>query len=324
MVSDLDIPFDRITYRDGQLLTARDMGDDVRRAARLRWLHTRYLHETWGIALGFEVNVASGNRTVVVGPGYAVDNMGRDIVLPGGISVPVPGVTGPETLVLTMSYLEDCAFRARYDLVELCLDGGLGPRHERPGLAWRRQEDVRVGPEVPLCQARVANGVMQGGLDLRPRHMARRLLRPHIGWGETEAGATGWRAWIDQGHSPLGLEVTVTTAEAGFIATPAYFATLQGDFGNQAGQSLADRDYWAAGALPAFSESPFGFIAVADSTSFIYRVMRGTFPFGVAITPVEAELRGWFVAWSGLESVMGCEPSLDLRRLLTLAGYLVP
>ena len=55
MAHDLDIPFDRITYRDGQLLTALDLSDEQRRHDRLRRLHVRYLHDTWGIALGLEV-----------------------------------------------------------------------------------------------------------------------------------------------------------------------------------------------------------------------------------------------------------------------------
>src|SRR5712691_6747461 len=104
MISDLDIPFDRITYRDGQLLTALDLSDEQRRYDRLRRLHVRYLHDTWGIALGFEVHQAADNRAVVVGPGYAVDGTGRDISLAESIHITVPPILDLTPVVLTMRY----------------------------------------------------------------------------------------------------------------------------------------------------------------------------------------------------------------------------
>ena len=55
MAKGLEIPFDRVTWRDGQLLTANDMQSDQTRDSRLWQLHTRYLHDTWGIAIGFAV-----------------------------------------------------------------------------------------------------------------------------------------------------------------------------------------------------------------------------------------------------------------------------
>ena len=76
MTHDLEIPFERVTYRRGQRLEARDLHDDHRRDARLRELHVRHLHDTWGIALGFEVtgirdtgSGAARNATgILVGP----------------------------------------------------------------------------------------------------------------------------------------------------------------------------------------------------------------------------------------------------------------
>src|SRR5262245_23484544 len=138
MANELDIPFDRITYRNGQLLTARDLRDDMRRDARLRWLHVQHLHETCGIALGLEVHLASGDgKALVIGPGYAVDGMGHDILLPNGIGLTVPNVTGPQPFVLVLGYLEDAAFHDRPDLATLCLGEGLDPRHERPSFFWQ-------------------------------------------------------------------------------------------------------------------------------------------------------------------------------------------
>ncbi|HXV94468.1 MAG TPA: hypothetical protein VD813_14275, partial [Pseudonocardia sp.] len=107
---DPGVPFDRTTYRDGQLLAARDLGDDRRDEARRRWLHVRHLHGTWGIALGLTVHADESGAGVVLGPGYAVDEGGRDLLLANGLHVPVPAGAGPIRFVLTLRYREDEAF----------------------------------------------------------------------------------------------------------------------------------------------------------------------------------------------------------------------
>lgn len=319
MANDLDIPFDRITYRDGQLLTALDLSDEQRRHDRLRRLHVRYLHDTWGIALGLEVRKAADNRAVVVGPGYAVDGTGRDILLAESLQVSVPQMLGPEAVVLTARYQEDAAFRDRPDLAALCLCGGLDPRHERPLFAWRLPDEVRFGPEVPLVQVVVVAGVIQGELDGRVRRYTQPLVRPHIGWGMTEPGRTRWR----QEDNDRGLEVVVDTSEVGFTRVPYYFATLQGDFSNRDGEDpLFQPDKWPTGTHPTFSLETFNFITDADREHFRYRVFIFQPELFVrAITASEAESRQWTVAWVGLEPVSGCEPALDFTRLFTLSGF---
>lgn len=321
MPSDLDIPFDRITYRDGQLLTARDLRDDRRRDDRLRRLHTRYLHETWGIALGFKVRKAADNKAVVVGPGYAVDSAGRDILLAEGIHVPVPNVIGPETFVLTVSYQEDEAFRDRPDLAGLCLSDGLDPRHERPIFAWRRPEDVRFGPQVPLAHVAVAEGTIQ--LDFRVRRNARPLVRPHIGWGATEPGRTRWHFEAKLESPNYGLYAIVDTSAAGFTKRPYYFALLRGDFGTSVDRppGLFQPDAWPTGTEPAFFLNAFGFITNATPKSFTYRIIpAGRLPFGAPIGPEEAENRRWSISWLGIEPVTGCKPVLDLAWIFVLSG----
>jgi len=323
MASDLDIPFDRITYRDGQLLTALDLRDEQRRHDRLRRLHVRYLHDTWGIALGFDVRKVGDNRTVVVGPGYAVDGIGRDILLAESLHITVPTILELTPVVLTMRYQEDAAFRDRPDLAALCLSGGLNPRHERPLFAWRLPDEVRFGPEVPLVQVVVEAGVIQGGLDGRVRRYTQPLVRPYIGWGMTEPGRTGWHQWDDD----LGLEVVVDTSEMGFTRVPYYFATLQGDFGNRAGEApLLRPDVWPTGTHPTFFLGGWNFITDAGRERFTYRIIgRGIgapqLLFHRAITASEAESRQWTIAWVGLEPVSGCEPTLDFTRLFSLSGF---
>src|SRR5262249_18657881 len=81
MWTGLEIPINRPTFRDGQRLASRDLGDLAARQSRLLALHTRFLHDTWGIAVGFELALADAGRAVDLGPGYGVDEQGRGILL---------------------------------------------------------------------------------------------------------------------------------------------------------------------------------------------------------------------------------------------------
>ena len=76
----LEIPLERITWRDGQLLASRDLRDEIRGDDRFRHLHVRYLHRSWGIVTGFEVT-ALGPQTLRVAPGFALDIEGRELLL---------------------------------------------------------------------------------------------------------------------------------------------------------------------------------------------------------------------------------------------------
>ncbi len=316
MFTGLEIPFERITYRDGQQLTARDLQDDQQRDARLRWLHTRYLHQTWGIALGLEVRRVEGDDTVVaVGPGYAVDEVGRDIVLAEGLHISVPEVAG--SFVLTLSYQPDSAFRDRQGAAIICISGGLDSRRERPVFTWQRPEAVHFGPEVPLVQVVVDEaGAIQGEeLDLRARRNAQPFVRPHMGWGITEPGQTGWDSWEEEGSlggrtaRTLGLEVTVDTTEAGFIKTPYYFAVLQSD---------ASPEPWSGDSGSTFFLGNAGFITNPTKESFTYRLLKTDYPPFETVSVNEAEQQQWHITWLGLEPVTGCEPPLIF--LYTLAG----
>jgi hypothetical protein len=318
MNNNIKIPFDRVTYKDGQRLATRDMEDDRRREAWLRRLHMN-LHDTWGIALGFEVDKTDDGRGVSLKPGYAVDDLGRDIFQAEAIQLPVPAVVGPERYVLTLSYQEDAAFRERNELKNVCLGSGLDPRLERPLLKWRRPDDVRFGPHVPVVQILIENGTIQGELDSRVRRNARPWVRPHIGFGATERGRSGWREWVDGDDQQLGLELAVDASEAGFTKTPFYFATLYGDMLTETGDS-------SSGGMPKNSMFLDGLRFVTDvrQDGFIYRIIRtDQFPAGELPSAAEAEEREWFISWFGLEPVTGCEAPVPLFFFLA-SGFQFP
>ena len=331
MWNDLSVPFDRVTFRDGQLLTARDLGDAASRQSRLLALHTRYMHGTWGIAVGFEIALAPGNAAVDVGPGYAIDETGSSLLLAEGIRVPVPASSAPTPFVLVAAYQEDAAYRSRPGAPDLCNGGaGISPGHERPVISWRTPDDIRFGPEVPIVQVVASGGVVQGSLDRRVRRYARRLIRPYLATGHTEPGQTGWTTWQAPGDPEfarqLGVEVVVDTSEAGFTRIPTYFATIQGDF-NGLPSDLTN--FFASGQNPpvpdpAFYLSSFGFVTNAQPDRFTYRVVLGRkFPMAVALGADQLKTRRWAIAWLGVESRGGCAPTLRGSRLLSLLGTLI-
>lgn len=321
MPDDLEIPFDRVTYREGQLLTSRDRLDDKRRAQRLRWLHTRYLHETWGIVLGFEVQPGTGGTSVLVGPGFAVDDHGREIVLSEGMQIAVPLTNSPTRLVLTMTYQDDSNFRdpARSSLS--CTGGSLDPRNERPTFAWQRPLDVRLGRQIPVVDVVAAGGVIQGALDLRVRRNARRLARPRIGLGFAEVG---FAEWISRKLMELPfaiLETIVDTSEAGFDKTPHYFAFLEGPFpeevpfGGSASTTTGLPD-WVTPKLDAST-----YITAASPNQFKFRMIIGEgMPLSVGDVLGKEPKSPWRIAWMGLEPFTGCPPEFRLSRFFSLAG----
>ena len=100
---------ERPAFFDGQRLTAADLTAVQDYQRELRWLHNRSLH-TWGIAFGLEVIAKRGDRAVTVQMGYALDCLGRDLILITPLNLPIPPVPGsndPALFYLTLSYLED-------------------------------------------------------------------------------------------------------------------------------------------------------------------------------------------------------------------------
>jgi hypothetical protein len=274
---DLQVPFDRVTYRDGQLLASRDLQDDVATDQRLRSLHTRYLHDTWGIALGFTVMASGGSASVRVGPGYALDVIGQELLLAESLEIDVPDTMSRVELVLVMNYQPSSAFKARPDLPAVCISGGLDPRFERPLFAWRTVETLNFGADVPLARVTAQQGALLAPPDLAVRKNASRMIRPHLGFGSMEFSPP-----LD---TTIG-EIQVDTSDSGFAGAPSYFAAL----------SAVDP------AAPAL------FLAYVNTFSYIYRVTSASFFFNMPFSFVLRPLKTVRLNWFGIENVAGCEP----------------
>lgn len=286
---------ERIVYRDGQLLAARDLGDGKHRDDLLRWLHVRHLHRTWGIANGFEVQGASGDSVVVVGPGYAVDVEGREILSSAAVSVSIPAAGGTANYVLTLNHLDNAPDRCR------ALDTNQAAQDEHPLFKWRTPPDVCFGPEVPVVNVKVCYGQIKGPLDFRVRRDVGRLVRPHIAAGSTEPGNSGWKGEPLLNSAVISLNVTVDTSAAGFTQTPQYFAVLTGDFESVQFSGSA----WLSGAPAAFFLNSFCFVANNTPSGFTYKILGAATQNG-PLMPKDAESRQWALHWLGLQTPDEC------------------
>jgi hypothetical protein len=162
---------------------------------------------------------------------------------------------------------------------------------------------------------------------MRVRRYTQPFVRPHIDVRVTDEGRSGWRDWVEGAPSAqqdLGLELTVDTSAAGFLRTPFYFGVLQGDFSQGQDPPLFEADPWPQG-VATFPLEALGFMATANVDSFTYRILNvhGA-PFMRSVSALEAERRGWHVAWCGLEPVKGCEPTVDASRIFSLSGFRLP
>src|SRR5687768_5540890 len=84
---------ERLRFFDGQRLFASDLENLDSLHREMRELHNRSLHQA-GVGSGFAVSGEVGAREVVIGPGYAIDFEGREIIHTQDHSEPVPPVAG--------------------------------------------------------------------------------------------------------------------------------------------------------------------------------------------------------------------------------------
>jgi hypothetical protein len=285
----LEIPFDRITWRDGQPLTSRDIRDEKHNDDRFRYLHVRYLHAVWGVASGFEVT-ALDQQSVNVAPGIAFDSEGREMVLSETVTLTLP-ILPVAFLVLVARFAADDTYRRQRNLGGLCPNGIIAPTSERPEFLWRAADEVQMGPEVPLAGAWVDIGKLQGPLYPDMRRFARGEVQPSCFAGETQAGQTGWTLRTDPNAAGVTwLQTEVDTSEAGFVYPPYYFARI---------------DSPSPLAFP--SGPPALFIQDYEASRFTVCVFhRAELPLATQLSGQQAEDAQWTISWLAIEA-----PRLD-------------
>ena len=98
-------PVKRLNYFKGQFLAAADFNDEQAYHVARRRAHNRLLH-TWGIADGLGVTFKAGDRRLTIAPGFAIDGLGQEILLPEAAQTAEVSGSAGKTVLVTIAYGE--------------------------------------------------------------------------------------------------------------------------------------------------------------------------------------------------------------------------
>ncbi len=238
---------ERIQFFNGQRLLASDLQAIEAFHREMRWLHNQSLHQP-GVGSGFAISGAKGDRQVVISPGYALDDLGREIVLTETHIEPVPPVAndgfGRSVLYdLTVAYPSEADLKETEVREGVCLERGAVRLREEPVFCWVKlgpppdrvpekaqlRTDLLTGRRVRLARAEVLNCQLEQPLSITQRRNARPPDRPYVACGST--GAQGWTVKGPSDTFGFGYEISrrVDTSAAAFRNTPRYMANLRGE-----------------------------------------------------------------------------------------------
>lgn len=213
---------ERQQFFNGQRLFADDLQTLEAFNREMRWLHNKSLHQP-GIGNGFAVSGKKGDREVAIGPGYAIDREGHEIVLIRDQVEAVPPVAGeadgtPVLFDLTVSYLDEELEEA--ELREgICNQRGAVRLREEPVFCWVRldangqpkelkdKQAIRSGMRLVLARAEVLNCELFQDLSVAERLNARPATLPYICCGTSEP------QWRPQLFAPLDPNETFGSEE---------------------------------------------------------------------------------------------------------------
>lgn len=317
----------RIEYYAGQKLTADDLRDDLTFETRLRQMNLVAQHNTWGVALGYEIFRSRDFESLVIGPGVAYDCFGRDIVSSEPILVPAPVLPPHQTsgwFDLVICYL------TTEELMQTC-DPACADRRERPAWRWvyagaseappfELGEGIRPGVDIPVMRVLVQNVTGQDvwitRLDYSTRRKVQAMTRPHIASGQETLTPSF-------NHELFCWEASISTWEGRFSQTPHYFASLAA----YPFDELEHKRYLPGPLLSIHEPTPFQF-------TLHIRLMAAVFPeqAHINIPTIETILQqfkvddqtfmSWefTVNWFGMESVSGCPPSAQWQQRFFIGG----
>lgn len=234
----------------GQQLSAADMQGITNYFHTMRWLHNGSFHRP-GIGSGFAVKGNIGDRMVSVEAGYAIDSLGREIILTRNKILPVPPVSGgdsqPAYFDLTVSYPE-----TDLEQVEIrqgvCYPSGTVRVREEPNFCWVElkldeknsltpdsddlAKQIRNGLRIIIARVEIVECKLGKNISVAQRQNARPAQGARIVTGSyvPDPNKIEWRLWrIEVGESAVfGLKVSVDTSNAGFSISPHYQAEIVG------------------------------------------------------------------------------------------------
>ena len=253
---------ERLQFFNGMRLFAPDLQGIEIFNREMRWMHNRNLHQA-GIGKGFAVSGKKGSREVEIGPGYALDSQGREIVLTQKLTEEVPPVAGesegvPAYYDLTVSYPDDALLNRAEMRQGICCPAGAVRLREEPVFCWvRLRENTQAGTvrrkktpgpvkvegvlqaEDPKLRQEILDGIrivlarievldcqLNRDVSLSQRRSARPSCQPHIASG-LQRGK--WKI-VPKPFPPYLFQMTmhVDTKDANFRTIPFYEGHIDG------------------------------------------------------------------------------------------------
>ncbi len=315
---------ERIQFFDGQRLFASDLQDVEEFNRQMRWLHHRSLHQS-GVADGYAVFGKKDDREIIIEPGYAVDSMGREIVLTRTVVLQVPPVASDAGnsifFDLTVSYPSDksltetetrdgvCASRAAVRLrdepvfcwIELVATGDSSGESDRQAKLAKLNQEIESGERIRLARAEVLNCKLNSPPSLAGRRNAKPPAQPFIYAGRTST-PKDWNSKTTGSGITISLDVDVKDAQ--FRTPPRYFAHAVGDRELTVKINSIERKLVLDGFSrvdPIDKNTPL-------TQKFRFSLLIPAILFaGYKIDDVKAgldastELKDWYVEWLGIE-----------------------
>jgi hypothetical protein len=315
---------ERLQFFNGQRLFADDLQGLEAFNREMRWLHNQSLHQP-GVGNGFAVNGKKGDREVTVGAGYAIDALGREIVLTETQILPIPPVAGDEQgnpifFDLTVSYPDDSALEEAETRDGVCAPRGVVRLREAPVFCWvelagdnlipkkpRLRKDIQDNLKIRLARIEALNCQLNSPVSTDQRLNARPSGNPYISGGtEKVTGLSESTALSNLFGSLLNGQVrtitaTINTEQAGFLTTPEYTAHITGprEFtvtdpttGATVDVLVLDQTQIVEATLDHF---------VIFTLLIIAPIAGSSLPSGV-VAGLEDQIRaGWRIVWMGVE-----------------------
>jgi hypothetical protein len=303
---------ERIEFFNGQRLFAADLQTLEAFNREMRWLHNQSLHQP-GVGSGYAVVGNPGDRQVVVSPGYALDSLGREIILTETLTQAIPPVAdngsgGSVFYLLTVSYPDDSDLKPSETRSGICVEPGVVRLREDPVFCWVRLNDndtnrqpidpnlklrISKGLFIVLGQIEVLNCKLKQPVSVAQRRNALPAKQPRIVCGV-------WRPkWTPIASTTLTMAAigdlaftgAIDTSGAKFQATPAYVARIEGP-------RLFPGD--PAGNLnPVLVDALINVAVSPAPTPQGFKLQ--IFPFSDALVDFSKVLASWQVAWMGIE-----------------------
>lgn len=308
---------ERIQFFNGERLFATDLQTLEAFNREMRWLHNQSLHQP-GVGSGYAVAGNVGDRQVTISPGYALDSLGREIILTETLTQPIPPVAdngsgGSVFYLLTVSYPADSDLKPSEMRAGICSQQGVVRLREEPVFCWVRlnDNDTNRQPVDPNLKLRISKGlfIVLGQIEVfncklkQPvssvqRRNAVPAKQPRIACGVESApqwqGASLSTLLPD--FSQIGtvtLTADIHTAGGSFQAIPCYWARIMGT-----------RFFPDGNNNPTFTDALIDLPTSPAPTPKDFTVRIFPYTAGQSTAPVIKVgdvINVWQVAWMGIE-----------------------